>query len=1717
MLAVGAPEESVPPLFQGIKSGRIRVACINSPASVTISGDESAIDELQGVLNESDIFCRKLKVETAYHSHHMETIANQYRDALSYMSVGRPQPGGVRFYSSVTGKAKTSGFGADYWTENLVSKVRFSGALEALIRDSHSLSRCSNHILVEIGPHSALSGPVRQILKHMTSETAENVLADLKHFYIPTLVRNKHAMQAMLGTAGRLFELGSPAGHSMFSAILADLDHSDRKHQLVQDLPTYPWDHSTEYWHESRISRDHRHRKFPTHDLVGLLDPASSLLEPRWRHHISLRALPWLRHHVVDDITIFPGAGYIAMAIEAVKQLTLIKNPEAKIERFTLRNITLSKPVVLQDQDSLMGDTPEIELMLSLSPDRTIEGSSWHAYRVLSYGGGISGGGSSSWSEHSTGLIRVETVSSFPTAAASFPGSCSAQKILSSFQAKATEAVSATEFYDLMSRSGNVFGPSFRGITDMAVSEAGSVPVGCATITIQDLAEHMPKQYMQPHVIHPATLDAINQLSALLFKRRCVNAPIMPTFIGEMTLTADISTLLPGGKITVGMELFPEGKTAASGNTWAFRSDTATGELSLVSTTFNWRMQSIGDDAMVSGGNSGQISKLPFDRRINFRPSWIPDVDFLSSDQLHEHVLPPHAKAAHPDSPEAQAITARLWLHERAAAVYARDTLTQLDAVPLSSSSSSSSSPPLPAHLAKWLAWMRHHVSLPSTQALLASTMLSAELSQVLNDSAASGVEGQLLARIGRHAPDILRDERSALALMVEGDGLLGRFYADAEIFPAYAHLSSYVAVLALNAPRLRVLEIGAGTGGATAAILDAIDEVQEGEGATLLERYTYTDVSASFFEKARERFGGRWGHVLEYRTLDIAAQETEEEEGSYDLVVASNVLHATPDMRQTLRNVRRLMREGGRLVLVELTHATAATMTIFGSLPGWWGFEDERTGHPLLSRAQWHDVLKETGFGGIEVSSRDVSEPSMRSIMMVAKAVGTGIPSAIPDAAGTLGTASKGGGKRRRATILTTGEMEHETRETLDLAEGLRTALADSGWSSASVASLHHHHHHQLGEADGDESNTQVFIVLDAAERSILAAPTEVSFARLKSIITTAKNILWISASQTSSPHLNAVKAMQTGLGRVIRREYEGTKFVTLDVVSPLSGIDTESLATIVQSTLSLATAVFPLGRPPSSNRKPEPEYRLTPDGRLLIPRLRTYTKFNTFSDLLNGKAPMQSQPYQDAAQPIQINVAKRGLLSSLRFIPFASAPLAADELEIASRAFHVTPRDAQLALGKLRSSSTSSSSESSLDHMFLSEVAGIVTAVGTSLKTRFQPGDRVLGLASRPLSSHARVRGDLFACRIPDSIPTFAGAVASVPPLTAMTAWYALVETARLGPGHSLLVQAADTPLGHFAVQIALRHVGVDPSRVFATVSSSVSTSTIVPIPERNLFWSGSTDFQHAVLQATSRQGVDVVLNALPGEMLAASWACVAPLGIHVEVSLSPAGKTNYLPIGAFDKGATFAAVDVPELIHRRPDVMGACFDKVMHLVRDGIISPYVADDKTIMGVAVADVEAALRAVGDAHTPAAKYNQVVLEVRGDEIVQAVAPMPEPLRLHVPGTYVIAGGLGDLGRRIAQHLARLGAGHVVSLSRRDISDDEKRTLQADVESAGAKLYIVKCDITHPDSVGEVAAWCNDNLPPVRGVIHGGMVLRVSFPFLPSPFRITLVMKGTNP
>ncbi|KAL8934982.1 MAG: hypothetical protein Q9216_005641, partial [Gyalolechia sp. 2 TL-2023] len=398
MLAVSLGAVEVLPYLGGYQD-RVVVACHNSPNSVTLSGDADAIDELKAYFDSSKIFARVVRTGgKAYHSHHMITAAMEYRNLLINADLcdvskqQNPKRKRCHMISTVSNNfMDDDGMDSAYWALNLESPVLFNQAVLKLTETMPKLD-----MIVEIGPHPALSGPIRQI----TADT-DRVLS-----YMPTLKRGENDIDQLLSLAGELWASSSMIDIGAVTSIEHSLPsgHTEKEPgSLLVDLPKYQWNYSKKYYSEPRQSREHRGCKHPRHDLLGRSLPGLSPGEPQWRNVLRLGDMPWLKDHTLGNEVVFPAAGYFAMAIEATTQVNMDSADPLAIHSFTLRGVSIKTALVVPSDDNGV-ETLVVLHRSNNGPAFSARHSSrqWYTFSVSSISME-----DDTWKEHATGVIGV--------------------------------------------------------------------------------------------------------------------------------------------------------------------------------------------------------------------------------------------------------------------------------------------------------------------------------------------------------------------------------------------------------------------------------------------------------------------------------------------------------------------------------------------------------------------------------------------------------------------------------------------------------------------------------------------------------------------------------------------------------------------------------------------------------------------------------------------------------------------------------------------------------------------------------------------------------------------------------------------------------------------------------------------------------------------------------------------------------------------------------------------------------------------------------------------------------------------------------------------------------------------------------------------------------------------------------------------------------------
>lgn len=748
MLAAGLSAEDVQVYIESLTSGKATIACINSPKSVTLSGDASAIDELHFKLEEKGLFSRKLKVNVAYHSSHMTAIASDYSRSLRDLNVQmRHQE--VEFYSSVFPGIPVE-TNAEYWVQNLLSPVRFSAAIRFLFKPMTEYDLGC----IEIGPHSALAGPFKQICQSLSAEA--------KVQYFPSILRNGNGIEHALNLACSLYNNGWTINPASINFPLGKTGL-----RVLTDLPPYAWNHSTQHWQEGRLSRNYLRRDDSPHDLLGTLSNDSSDLDMRWSSYIRRSELPWLKDHQVKSEIVLPGSAYLAMAMEAIKRKIAISG--LQVQGYTLRDVTFSKALLVPNTS----DGVEVSLILEpLRQSSVASSTNWHEFRVISFGTDRKA------SEHCHGLISATHDPSFNLS------SRDETELAMMHHDKAMQPDFHKRFLSQGASGGISLGPSFQ-LVPRSCLKGGHV---FSTIRIPDRfgnESHLP--------VSAPLLDSILQVSAMALTDtgRLTEGSVIPTSIAELAISVSISQ-------NPGYEFQARGSTAE------LSPRDFEGHVTVIQDE-NGIMEPV---AQMTGAKFVSISKGEESSKSNdTKPKlywnlvWEDDSDDLSQDVAKSWGI-------HEPAPDLSEIVVReraIWYCIRSAYEFLADKEIE----------------EMAPHHQKYYSWMKKRYELGQSGNLSFQKGREQEWSSTdqhtventLQQVADASTAGCMAVRLGRRLLDILRGEVEPLSLMLEDD-LLNRFYAGVQGQDrVYEQAAQFVRLAAHKNPKLRILEIGAGTG----------------------------------------------------------------------------------------------------------------------------------------------------------------------------------------------------------------------------------------------------------------------------------------------------------------------------------------------------------------------------------------------------------------------------------------------------------------------------------------------------------------------------------------------------------------------------------------------------------------------------------------------------------------------------------------------------------------------------------------------------------------------------------------------------------------------------------------------------------------------------------------------------------------------------------------
>ncbi|KAI1431432.1 putative polyketide synthase [Xylaria sp. CBS 124048] len=1594
MIALGTDIDTATALLEHTAShGRASIAAINSPNSVTLSGDVSAINAVERIANAQGLFNRRLKVGVAYHSHHMEFVAGSYLSAIKPYFTAEPSSQNsdqAAFFSSVTGHLESAHVVAcpEYWVKNLVSQVRFSEAISTLL----STPETPINILMEIGPHAALKGPINQILQSMNKSPSP--------IYIPSLVRGTEDDKSVLTLASRYFALG---GRLDFSAV--NKPTNGRQGHVMSDLPAYEWNKKSRYVHTSWITGA---KLFPKHTytpLLGWKQPSGGRDEHVFRQVFTLDEMPWLRDHKVVGDVLFPFAGFMSLAVDAFRCIINTDN----IQSVLIREFHVQRGLPIREEQ-------RVDISTKLRPAEAGTGhfssSIWSL--EISTWSEVNG-----WVTHAHGRIEAGTGTGDMGVGVASPTWRDAEELLLEANPTCEDAQSG---YDVLEKSGFHFGPTFKNMVELWTAPGKAVQ----RTRLREIDQLLSVPERGSHItVDPPMIDALLH-SVILVSGDTYPDPrpaFVPTYVARLHISNTIPTV-PGQMFTtVAVRRSLETKPGRAEVTYVVYADGPEERIPCLEVDITFTC--IND---TTGDTDHRIQTLP----EGYYETFIPHVNFSDGGNLAASFSDRTFDAKELELRQKQTAVGQYFLARALASVQDRDSM--------------------PLHLDRFLTWAEEQV----TDYIPASP-------ELLNEVAQGSATGALICAVGENLPKILRGEIEPLEVMMK-DGLLMRHYEDDQATRrGNQALAKYIAGLGELNPDLRILEIGGGTGSATLPILEALSGEDEAS-APNFQSYTFTDISSGFFNDARKKLS-KWPQVT-YTKLDISLNPTDQgfEIGAYDLVIANNVLHATPDIEETIRNVGRLLKSGtGKLALLETTHGVDAAFLPYTILPGWWLASDSwrrSEEGPLLTPDVWDRVLVSSGFSesGVEGAVDDWPGAAEHRVTAMWS---TRAADQDADDEWLLEEEEVEDTPRCLVTIIIT--PEHETKL---IAQALSSDLEELPGTTISPRVC------PLSELPESESRDTFVVFLDFGEVSYLTnLASREDFDFLKVLLLDTRGLLWVTPD-AESPEFSRIK----GLLRTLRLEDSTKKLWHLDNVprdiNKASDIITQLASQLVADTSPTALL--------------EQEFTWS-EGLIKVPRLRKLRKTRETFAIESGLSVREEQNIWEGSGPdnaLRMSIDTQGDMDSIFFerhsVLSSANPLRPDEIIIEVDSVGVNFRDVLLLLGTI---------PWSLPGI---EGAGTVVQTGADV-THVKSGDRVFYMVERGgFSTFVRIPAD-HAIRIPSGIsPAEAASV----PIAYSTALVSLDHIARLRPGETVLIHSGTGATGQACIRLTQAMGGI----VFATAGSEEKRAFLhetFGIPKDHIYSSRTRDFASGIRNKTNGRGVDVVVNSLSGQLLQETWSLVAEFGRFIEIGKKDILANSHLSMRQFYRNVSFSCIDLMQYFTRRPECLKDCLARIAQLLEEKVIQPI----QPIQQVPVSRLVSGLRALQSGQN----IGKVVAVMGKGEKVMAEKLSPLYRKADVlrnDATYLITGGTGGIGRSLVPWALQNGAANVIMLGRSGASNPDVADLinQYNNPSSGISVRAIKCDVAlRADLIAALDSL--QDLPPVKGVIHSSLYLRDSIFF----------------
>ena len=906
MVSVMASESKVLETLEAMSLGeKVAIAAINGLQSIVISGESEALGAITTKLESAGIKTKKLQVSHAFHSPLMEPMLAEFETLANQITYHQPT---IPIISNLTGtKADKSIATAQYWVSHVRQPVRFAQGINELNQQG-----CDTFL--EIGPKPILLGMGRQCLPEEVG------------VWLPSLRPGVEEWQQMLSSLGQLYVQGVKVDWLGF-------DQNYTRQKVA--LPTYPFQRQR-YWvdtNNNSLKKQYWSSGKNLHPLLGQRLNCGGE-QQIFQSLLGEDSPPYFSHYRVFNQALFPTTAYLEMAQAAGNYR--FKTPHLVVEDFIIQRGCILPP----------GELISAQTIITPSDDQSYQFQIFSQQEQQNQE-------EQKWTLHATGKIRTAETDTTST-----------KVDLEKYKAECSQPIEVKLHYQQSRQFRIDYGSSFQGIEKLWSGENQAL----AQIKLPEelIAQTIDYQF------HPALLDTALQLIG----------HILPEVDGDKTY------------LIVGVEEFKVYRSPGL-SLWAYASVTQpklegqkswTTQITLVSpeeeiiATFKGLEVKLGTQQTLLGIEEESITNWLYevDWRAKCNLGRLLPPDFLIKPLEMEQKLTPNLTELVNQIDNArtsevgrsieelsvdyvvQALVSMGWSYKPTESFDLEAAAERLGIVP--------GQRPLFQRLVQILAEVE--ILQPNQKQWQVQQTLELEKvnptqknQSLLNQYPEEAATLTLLDRCASQLAAVLRGEIDPLELVFpQGDiSTATQLYEESEVPQVMNTIVEKVITKSIeklpSSRGIRLLEIGAGTGGTTSYILPHLNPNQT--------EYIFTDIGSLFINKAQEKFQDY--QFVGYQTLDIEVDPTSQgfKSHQYDVIVAANVLHATSSIKQTLSNVRQLLAPGGILVLYEATTRARSVDLVFGLLEGWWKFTDYelRSDHPLLNLQQWKKALSETGF----------------------------------------------------------------------------------------------------------------------------------------------------------------------------------------------------------------------------------------------------------------------------------------------------------------------------------------------------------------------------------------------------------------------------------------------------------------------------------------------------------------------------------------------------------------------------------------------------------------------------------------------------------------------------------------------------------------------------------------------------------------------------------